>query len=239
MESLPSRPPPARPLVDVVRNWIAWFGVVRLIVTAVSVLGIGAGAYWLLRAPATPIENSLPYAIRTTSTTVAGTTSTSVVASMQPTTTVIVVYVAGAVAVPGVYELAGSARVHDAVEAAGGLTPEADVDALNLAAFVADGDRVFAPRVGQSVPVVVTPSGGGAGNGTLGGGSASAPAEPVNINQASVDELDGLPGIGPATAAAIVAHRQQSGPFASVDDLLDVRGIGPAKLDAIRGLVTV
>jgi competence protein ComEA len=237
MESLPNRPPPARPLVEVVRDWIACFGVVRLIVTAVSVVGIGAGAYWLLRAPATPIENTLPYASRTTSTTVAGTTSTTVVPSLQPTATMIVVYVAGAVVTPGVYELGGSARVHDAVDAAGGLTPEADLDALNLAAFVADGDRIFVPRVGQSVPAVVTPSGGGAG--TVGGASASAPTEPVNINKASVDELDGLPGIGPATAAAIVAHRQQSGPFSSVDDLLDVRGIGPAKLDAIRGLVTV
>jgi competence protein ComEA len=68
---------------------------------------------------------------------------------------------------------------------------------------------------------------------------ATVPAAPVNVNTATADQLDVLPGVGPATAAAIVAHRQQHGPFQTVEQLGDVRGIGPAKLDALRGLVTV
>jgi competence protein ComEA len=86
---------------------------------------------------------------------------------------------------------------------------------------------------------VVTPSGPGpAASGTSIAGGA-LPAGPIDLNRATVDELDRLPGVGPATAAAIVAHRDEFGPFASVDDLLDVRGIGPAKLDAIRTLIRV
>lgn len=241
MESLPNRPPPARSLAEFARDWITWFGIVRLVVTAVSIVAVGAGAYWLLRAPATPVENSLPFAGRATSTTAAITVASTVVAATSPPPAVLVVYVAGAVVAPGVYDLVANSRVHDAIQAAGGITPDADVDKLNLAAPVADGDRVFVPRIGQPVPVVVTPSGSGSAGAAAdgGNGSASGASDPINLNDASIDELDQLPGIGPATAAAIVAHREQSGPFASVDDLLDVRGIGPAKLDAIRGLVTV
>jgi len=222
---------------------VAWFGVVRLIVIVASVLGVGAGAYWLLRAPATPVENTLPYARSSSTTTIAAggasaspspsTTASSASASSvsrQP----LVVDVAGAVSKPGVYTLQGPARVDDAVAAAGGFAADADLDALNLAAFIADGDRVFVPRLGQPVPSVVAPAGGSGG-----AGGEPLDSQPVNINRASVEDLDRLPGIGPSTAAAIVAHREQVGPYASVDDLLDVRGIGPAKLDAIRALVTV
>jgi len=111
MESLPNRPPPARPLGEAVTAWVAWFGVVRLIVIVASVLGVGAGAYWLLRAPATPVENTLPYARSSSTTTIAAggasaspspsTTASSASASSvsrQP----LVVDVAGAVSKPGV-----------------------------------------------------------------------------------------------------------------------------------------
>src|SRR4051794_41300088 len=89
MESLPNRPPPARPLGEAVRAWVAWFGVVRLIVIAVSVVGVGAGAYWLLRAPATPVENTLPYARSSSATTSATTTTTASVEAggSRPTAT--------------------------------------------------------------------------------------------------------------------------------------------------------
>jgi competence protein ComEA len=154
----------------------------------------------------------------------------------------IVVHVAGAVVQPGVVHLPAGSRAEDALAAAGGVAADADTDALNLAAPLRDGDRLYVPHLGQPVPTVVVPSGGAAaGGGASGGGAAAtaAAAGPVDLNRATVDQLDSLPGVGPATAAAIVAYRDEHGPFATVDDLLGVRGIGPAKLDAIRALVAV
>jgi competence protein ComEA len=142
----------------------------------------------------------------------------------------VVVYVAGAVARPGVYPVGAGARVADAVGAAGGTTPEADLDPLNLAARLSDGDRIFVPRKGQAPPPVVGP-------GPTGGGST--PSGPVNLNTATAEQLEALSGVGPATAHAIVTWRQQHGRFRSVQDLLQVRGIGPAKLESLRDQVTV
>jgi competence protein ComEA len=199
-----------------------------LAATALSVIAVVAGATWLLHGSPSPPESSLPYAARSTSTTSAGAGP-----SLTPSTSVpteVVVYVAGRVAAPGVYTLPVPARVDDAVRAAGGPTADADLDIVNLAAVVHDGERVFVPAVGQPIPDVAgvtTPAG------------STAPVFPININTADTDQLDQLPGVGPATAAAIIAQRQQHGPFQSIDELSDVRGIGPAKLDAIRGLVTV
>jgi competence protein ComEA len=151
----------------------------------------------------------------------------------------IVVHAAGAVVQPGLYRLPKDARVADLLEAAGGATLETDLDRLNLAAPLADGQRVYVPRHGEAaVPAVGPESGGGAG--AAGSGTASsAPAGPLDLNGATAEQLDTLPGVGPATAAAIVSHRERNGPFASVDGLLDVRGIGPAKLEALRDLVSV
>ena len=149
---------------------------------------------------------------------------------------VIVVHVAGAVIRPGVVRLPSDSRAEDAVAAAGGVAGDADLDAVNLAGRLRDGDRLYVPHLGQPVPTVVTPVGGSAA-GTP--GAVAAPPGPVDLNRATVEQLDALPGVGPSTAAAIVSYRDQHGPFGSVDDLLQVRGIGPAKLDAIRALVTV
>ena len=250
MDPLPQRPLPARPIAEVIRAWLQWFGLIRLVVVAVAVCAVGAGAYWLLRAPATPIENTLPMAARSSTTTSSSTSVTTAMASAGVSTSTtsgtsasaaaapLVVDVAGAVVAPGVYELAAGARAHDAIEVAGGLAADADVDALNLAAPLRDGDRLYVPHRGVPVPAVVLPTGGG-GTPTGSSVAGSTPSAPVDLNRATVDELDVLPGIGPATAAAIVAYREQVGPFAAVDDLLKVQGIGPAKLDAIRGLVAV
>jgi competence protein ComEA len=236
MESLPARPEPSRPFSEVVRAWLQWFGVGRLAVSAFAILAVGAGGYWLLRAPPTPVESSLPYAGGAGAS--AATSSTVLVvpqsSSIPNESAAIVVYVAGAVASPGVYSLSADARVQQAIGAAGGAIADADLDSMNLAAPIRDGDRVYVPHVGVAVPVVVGASGA---SGTT--ASSGHVAGPIDLNRASVDELDGLPGIGPATAAAIVTYREQKGPFSSVDDLLGVPGIGPAKVEAIRSLVKV
>jgi len=224
--SLP-RPAPPRSVVDRLRDWVVWFGPGRLIATAVAVIAVVAGGTWLVKGSPSRAEDGLPFATRSV-------TSTSAVppavAATTTTPTSVVVYVAGDVVAPGVYTLPAPARVNDALAAAGGAAPTADLDVVNLAATVHDGERVYVPAVGQPIPpsIEITASGG-----------SSAPTGPVNINTATADELDVLPGVGPATAAAIIARRQEHGPFQSVDELADVRGIGPAKLDALRGLVTV
>lgn len=149
----------------------------------------------------------------------------------------VVVHVAGAVASPGVVELPGGSRIVDAVEAAGGLRADADADRVNLAAVLADGQRVVIPVRGQPPPEEVLPSGPSPEHGGAGGGVGTGAR--VDVNTADAEQLESLPGIGPATAAAILSHRERHGPFRSVDDLIDVRGIGEAKLDALRDLVTV
>ena len=148
--------------------------------------------------------------------------------------TEIVVHVAGSVVHPGVVHLPIGARVVDAVAAAGGALPEADGNAINLAAALRDGARVYVPRVGEQVPPIAEPAAEPAGE-----PSSSSLAGPIDLNTATAAQLDALPGVGPSTAAAIIAYRDQHGPFQAVDELGGVRGIGPAKLDALRGQVTV
>ncbi len=149
----------------------------------------------------------------------------------DPVGEAVLVHVAGAVARPGLYRLGANPRVADALDAAGGPTGEADLDAVNLAAKVADAERVYLPRRGEvpSGPAVV---GGGARG-------ADAPAGPVDLNSATAEQLEQLPGVGPATAEAILSYRKEKGRFTSVDELLEVRGIGEAKLNAIRAKVRV
>lgn len=143
----------------------------------------------------------------------------------------VLVHVAGAVVAPGVHLLPAGARVHDAIAAAGGPRPEADLDRLNLAAPLADGTQVYVAFSGAGG------SGAVGGPGGEGAGSGAAPGGPVSLSTADAASLDALPGVGPSTAAAIIAHREANGPFTSVDDLLEVRGIGSAKLEGLRDLV--
>lgn len=149
---------------------------------------------------------------------------------------VVAVHAAGAFAHPGLYRLAAGARVADLVDAAGGPAPGAVVDALNLAAKLTDGERVYLPKEGEAAPVA-----GGDPAGATGGtaGAAGGSAGLVDLNTATLDALDGLPGVGPSTAQAILDYRQEHGRFRSVDELLEVRGIGEAKLAAIRKRVRV
>ena len=141
-----------------------------------------------------------------------------------------VVHVAGEVRHPGVYHLGAGTRVQEAVRRAGGPTRRADLNAINLAAKVEDGRQVIVPRRGP----VAAPSGGAPT-----AASGAGPAVPVNLNTATPDELGTLDGVGPATAAKILAYRQEHGGFGSVDELDQVPGIGEKRLAALRPHVTV
>jgi competence protein ComEA len=152
-------------------------------------------------------------------------------APVSTTPDVIVVYVTGAVAKSGVYRLPPTARVADALDAAGGADDDADLDRMNLAAPLGDGDRVYVPVQGAG-------TGDPAAEPTA-GESGGQSAAPVNLNSATATELDALPGVGPSLAGAIVEFRRQHGRFVSVEGLLDVPGIGPAKLAALRERVRV
>jgi competence protein ComEA len=132
-----------------------------------------------------------------------------------------------------VYRLPAGARVIDAVAAAGGAAAGARLDAINLATPLRDGDRLYVP-LAREVPAVVPGVSSSSGEGASGGAQG-----PVNLNTATLEQLQTLPGVGPATAAAIVSHRERNGPFASVEALGDVHGIGPAKLDVLRPLVSI
>ena len=132
----------------------------------------------------------------------------------------LVVDVAGAVRRPGLYTVTTGARVDDAIAAAGGAAPRADVTAVNLAAPLADGEQVVVPTRGAAA---------------ASGGPVSTV---VDLNSATAEQLDTLPGIGPSTAAKIVAYRQQHGAFHSLAELDAVSGIGPSKLAELKGLVT-
>src|SRR5690606_31471231 len=147
----------------------------------------------------------------------------------------LVVHGVGAVASPGVQRLPAGSRVVDALEAAGGPTAEADLARLNLAAPLSDGQQVYVVRVGEDPPLPPA----GAVPGSHAGPDGSAPVALVDLNTATAEQLETLPGVGPATASAILAHRQQAGPFSSVDQLIEVRGIGEVKLAQLRDLVTV
>jgi competence protein ComEA len=148
----------------------------------------------------------------------------------RPAPTAALVHVAGAVKHPGVYRLRNGDRVKDAVARAGGARAGADVNAINLAAKVADGQQVVIPRRGAAP---------GAGDATAGasadGGAAIQP--PVSLNSATAAQLDTLDGVGPATAQKILDWRREHGGFTSIDDLGEVPGIGPKRLAALRGKV--
>jgi competence protein ComEA len=148
----------------------------------------------------------------------------------RPVSTGALVHVAGAVRHPGVYRLHDGDRVKDAVERAGGARAGADVNAINLAAKVADGQQVVVPRRGAAAPAV-----GDAGDGEGAVGAATQP--PVSLNSATAAQLDTLDGVGPATAQKILDWRREHGGFRSIDDLGEVPGIGPKRMAALRGKV--
>ena len=214
----------------------------RVGVAALLVVALAAGFIWYRlgagdsgepraarRAPATSAATS-------GSTAAGGTASNGSSPGAAKKGERVTVHVAGTVAKPGVYDLDAGARVIDAIEAAGGGAPDADLNRLNLAAKVTDGQRVLVQRVGEAAPA------GSASPGGSGGGSTGGSADPsglVSLNSATQAELEGLPGIGPTLAEAIITERERRGGFRSVNELRDVRGIGEKRFADLKDKVTI
>jgi competence protein ComEA len=185
---------------------------------ALLAVTLGGAGLWYVRSLPRPVE---------VSTTPSGATVSALSSASPSPDVVVLVDVAGWVRHPGVYEFAEGARVIDAIDAAGGARTGALLEALNLAAPLADGTQILVPREGQE-GVAPPPVTGGAVAGGL-----------INVNTATNTELEELPGVGEVIAQAIVDYRTENGSFTSVDQLLDVSGIGDATLENIRDLVSV
>lgn len=187
---------------------------------AVLVLTLGGAGLWYARSLPKPVTIGAP----PPSVVAVG---APVAASVTPSPATIIVDVAGEVKEPGVYEFTEGHRVIDALNAAGGPKHDANLAALNLAAPLTDGSQVLVPATVASAP------------GSSTGSTTSGAPTLINVNTADATQLEELPGIGEVLAAAIVTYREDNGPFASVDQLDEVSGIGPATLENIRDLVTV
>lgn len=226
-----------------IRHWIAFVGFRHLVAGVLSVVAAVLVAWLLMRPSDPPIESVMSSA-----------SSASIVTqSSTPLSINVTVHVMGAVKNPGVFELPSTSRVVDAVRAAGGATGSADLERINLAQKIADTEQIFVPtRSQRKVRITVapqhrlststvTPSVPGATPTTLAAtvGTPGSASTKVNLNTATAEQLDTLPGVGPSTAKAIISYRTKSGNFKKVTDLMNVPGIGQAKFDAVRELVTV
>src|SRR3989440_11495754 len=216
---------PLERLVDRVRELR---GAPRVGIAALLVLALVAGFIWYRLGAADSGDSSPARRARASATATSGSGPGGTKKGGRVT-----VHVAGAVAKPGVYDLAANARVIDAVEAAGGGAPDADLNRLNLAAQVTDGQRVLGQRPGEAAA-----AGAAAGGSSSGGGNAD-PSGLVNLNSATQAELEALPGIGPSLAGAIVTERERRGGFRSVNELRDVRGIGEKRFADLKDKVTI
>ena len=222
-------------LLHRLRHWMAFIGPRRLIAGAVTALVLAGVAWFIMKPTPLPIETFVPHV-----TTVSSLPNDSVLPAQ------VKVHVAGAVQSPGVYQLLSSARVVDAIDAAGGALRNADLESINLAQTIVDTEQVYVPAKKVSRPrVTVAPRLRPQRNSSTTlptgvGGSVAGPASQlVNLNSATTTELDMLTGVGPSTAKAIIAYRTKKGSFTKVEDLLNVPGIGPSKLAALRDEVTV
>jgi len=221
-------------------------GDARVGAAVLACVAVAAGVAWF-RAGIAPTAPRAAAASSTFSRTAPTTIARAPTAAATSTTTAsavagaIVIDVVGAVRSPGVVSLSARARVVDAIRAAGGALPTADLARLNLAAKLADGARVAVPQFGQPPPAVDpnAVSGNASGATNPSGGTPTGAGAPIDVNSAPIDQLETLPGIGPALAGAIVQERERNGPFRSVDDLNRVPGIGDGRLSQLRDLVTV
>lgn len=190
------------------------------VVAVVVALGVLVTGWWLLRSRPEPVAGPRPVAAGLATPVVAA-------AAATPPSTEVVVHVAGRVREPGLYTLEAGARVADALEEAGGVRPRVDLSTLNLARPLVDGEQLL---------VGVPGAGASPATGPVGAPGASGL---VNLNTADAAALEQLPGVGPVTAASIIAFREEHGGFTSVDQLLDVSGIGEATLAEIAPHATV
>lgn len=183
----------------------ALIGLVALsiVVSALGIWSAGSGSSTTLTAS----EPSADIAIDTS--------------ELSATPELVVVHVSGAVGVPGLVELEKGSRVNDAVSAAGGAGPDADLHQVNLARSVLDGEHIIIPRLGEQLPAAASPGGTG----------------PISLSQSPPERLQELPGVGPALASRIVSWREANGAFVTIEDVLAVSGIGPATLEKFRDQV--
>ena len=192
----------------------AKIGAVALVVLVVA--GVGWAAFSSMRAPAFEVHADEAVAP----------------SSSEPETVEVkaqvYVYVTGAVANPGVYSLDEGLRVRDAVEAAGGLTEDADASTVNLARVLSDGEHIALPTKAEVETALAQGSAGGAAASSL-----------VNINTADASALETLSGVGSATAQAIISDREQNGPFSTIEDLMRVDGIGEKKFAKLKDSICV
>ncbi len=209
---------------------VVWFGLRRLVTGAAAICVLAVGGWWVVRVPPVPVESTIAF------------TTTSVAGGVSASALVIVVHVAGEVNVPGVYSLAAGSRMVDALDAAGGPTNRADLEVINLATPITDATQIYVPARNQTArPTFRRPQpgvNGGANSGAT-GQTDDQQGGVININRASAAELEQLPGVGPATAQAIIDYRTSNGPFVTPEDLLEVKGIGPAKFASMRNKVGV
>ena len=206
---------------------VKWFGLSRIIGSVVSLLFVALAGWWLLRIPPPPPEASLTFAGTTVAARATADLTPISVSSMS-----ITVHVAGAVNNPGVYKLRSGARFNDGVIAAGGATDQADLNSVNLAMLLNDGEQIYILKRNEKPHTITaqrSPSSATGGSASSGNSKVAI----ININTASLAELEQLPGVGPSTAKAIIDYREKNGAFVTVQDLINVRGIGPAKLDEI------
>jgi competence protein ComEA len=210
------------------------FGVVALLVVALAAglvwYRIGLGSTAAASSADTAVRSKPSPTTSTPATRQRATSPTEGAPSTSAPAAELVVHVSGAVSREGLVRVPPGSRVADAIAAAGGAAPGADLRRLNLAAKVADGQQVAVPAAGEPL-VSSTPAAGG-----------SAPAStdaPLDVNTATEAQLEALPGIGPSLARAIVAERERAGGFRTVDDLRKVRGIGDARFAQLRPLVRV
>ena len=209
-----------------VQTTIKWFGLSRLVGSVLSLITVALAGWWLLRVPPPPPEDSIP---------IASTATTLNFAVTSPQTTDLItemtVHIAGEVKTPGVYQFRFWARINDGVIAAGGATLQADLDSVNLAMLLSEGEQIYIPKRNEKPHIIVEPrfTNSNSSNNAINNDLQIS----ININTATAIELEQLAGVGPSTAKAIIEFRQKNGVFKTVEDLLNVRGIGPAKLSEI------